>query len=77
MAPFFFRKGCHKFNFPYMPPLSKGWQFFPHQSAHHYTRNRKIDNMSHFSQRIIKPEITELTTCSTSVSTSLRPESQN
>ena len=77
MAPFFFRKGCHKFNFPYMPPLSKGWQFFPHQSAHHYTRNRRIDNMSHFSQRIIKPEITELTTCSTSVSTSLRPESQN
>ena len=77
MAPFFFRKGCHKFNFPYMPPLSKGWQFFPHQSAHHYTRNRRIDNMSHFSKRIIKPEITELTTCSTSVSTSLRLESQN
>ena len=39
--------------------------------------NRRIDNMSHISQRIIKPEITELTTCSTSVSTSLRPESQN
>ena len=77
MAPFFFRKGCHKFNFPYMPPLSKGWQFFPHQSAHHYARNHRIDNMSHFSQRIIKPGIAELTTCSTSVSTSLRPESQN
>ena len=77
MAPFFFRKGCHKFNFPYMPPLSKGWQFFPHQSAHHYTRNRRIDNMSHFSQRIITPGITELTTCPTSVSTSLRLESQN